>query len=307
MHTIWTGAPAYGTVDWNRINRQVLTSVDKPMSVTWEAGTVLNKRYEIVKVLGQGDFGVVYQARDKRTVNIDRFVAIKQMPMQMIVDCERQADLRATLIHFAIPRILGHFATDKHSYLVQEFIRGSNLEVILQEYPGFLPEHMVISWAIQLCDVLDFLHNHAYHPMIFRDLKPNNVMVDQENKIHLVDFGLARVFPPRFFQDRQAEFKHYRKGLAIGTAGYSPPEQYRGIVEPQSDIYALGATLHHLLTKRDPRKERPFTFQEHPIRSINPAVSERLEAIVMKAVKREVEERFPTAKEMQVALERLRA
>ena len=277
------------------------------MSVTLEVGTLLHKRYEIVKVLGQGDFGVVYQARDKRAVNIDRFVAIKQMPMQMIVDCERQADLRATLIHSAIPRILGYFVNDEHSYLIQEFICGSNLEAVLEEHPGFLPEHRVITWAIQLCDVLDFLHNHPHHPMVFRDLKPNNVMADQANKVYLVDFGLARVFPPGFFQDRQAEFKHFRKGLAIGTAGYSPPEQYRGIVEPQSDIYALGATLHHLLTKRDPRKKRPFTFQKYPIRSLNPAVSAGLEAIVMKAVKREVEERFPTAKEMQVALERLRA
>ncbi len=277
------------------------------MSVILEVGTRLHKRYEIVKILGQGDFGIVYQALDKRAVNIDRFVAIKQMPMQMIVNCERQADLRGTLIHSSIPRILGYFASDKHSYLVQEFIHGSNLEAVLEEHPGFLPENRVITWAIQLCDVLDFLHSHPYHPIIFRDLKPNNVMVGQANKIHLVDFGLARVFPPRFFQDRQAEFRHYRKGLAIGTAGYSPPEQYRGIVKPQSDIYALGATLHHLLTKRDPRKERPFTFQEHPIRSINPAVSAGLEAIVMKAVKREVEERFLTAKEMQEALERLRA
>jgi len=178
------------------------------MSVTLEVGTLLHKRYEIVKILGQGDFGIVYQARDTRAVNSDRNVAIKQMPMQMIVN---------------------------------------------------------------------------------------------------VDFGLARVFPPGFFQGGQAEFKHYRKGLAIGTAGYSPPEQYQGIVKPQSDIYALGATLHHLLTKRDPRKERPFTFQEHPLRSINSAVSAGLEAIVSRCVNRDVKERFPTAKEMQMALEGLRA
>ena len=275
------------------------------MRVTLEAGTVLHKRYEIVKVLGQGDFGVVYQAGVRQAAESGRFVAIKQMPMQMIVNCEHQADLRAALIHPAIPRILDYFGNDEHSYLVQEFIRGSNLEAALAAHPGFLPEQMVILWAIQLCDALDFLHNHPHHPMIFRDLKPSNIMVDQANRIYLVDFGLARVFPPRFFQDRPAEFKHFRKGLAIGRAGYSPPEQYRGIVEPQSDIYALGATLHHLLTRRDPQREHPFTFQEHSIRSINPAVSARLEAIVMKAVKRDMEERFSTAKEMQEALEGL--
>ena len=183
----------------------------KLMSARLEAGTLLHERYEVVKLLGQGDFGVVYQARDRRAVVDNRFVALKQMPMQMIVDCERQADVRAMMIHSAIPRIFGYFTTEDCSYLVQEFIRGSNLEIVLDEHPGCLPEPMVIAWAIQLCDVLDFLHNHPNYPTIFRDLKPNNIMVDQANKIFLVDFGLARVFPPRFFQNRQAEFNHFRK------------------------------------------------------------------------------------------------
>jgi serine/threonine protein kinase len=275
------------------------------MSATLKIGTLLYKRYEIIKLLGQGSFGTVYQAHDKRAVKTDQLVAIKQTPMQMIVDCERQADLRANLTHPNIPRILGYFVTDEHSYLVQELILGSNLERILEEQPGFLPEKTVIAWAIQLCAVLDFLHNHPYHPIIFRDLKPNNVMVTEADRIYLVDFGLARAYPPRFFQEKQPHFKHLRKGLAIGTAGYSPPEQYRGYAKPQSDIYALGATLHHLLTKRDPRQERPFTFQDYPLRSLNPAISPDLEAIVMKALRRRVAERFATAREMQVALERL--
>jgi serine/threonine protein kinase len=275
------------------------------MSATLPAGTRLHRRYEIVGVLGQGSFGTVYQARDRRAAGGDPFVAIKQMPVQMIVDCERQADLRANLAHPNIPRILGYFLTDEYSYLVQELVRGSNLEVVLEEYAGFLPERRVISWAIQLCDALDLLHNHPYHPLIFRDLKPNNIMVDEVDRVYLVDFGLARAYPPRFFQGEQAHFEHLRKGLAIGTAGYSPPEQYRGRVKPQSDIYALGATLHHLLTRRDPRKERPFTFHEYPVRSINPAVSAGLEAIVMRALSRELDERFPTAREMRRALEGL--
>jgi serine/threonine protein kinase len=277
------------------------------MSATLKAGTLLreNERYEIVKVLGRGNFGVVYQARDRGVEEGDRFVAIKQMPLQMIVNCERQADLRAALNHPAIPPILDYFVSGDYSYLVQAYIRGLNLEALLAQDPGFLPQHRVVAWAIQLCDAFDLLHNHPHHPMVFRDLKPNNVMADPSDRVYLVDFGLARVFPPRFFQGRQAEFAQYRRGLAIGTAGYSPPEQYQGIVVPQSDIYALGATLHHLLTKRDPREAQPFTFREHPVRSINPAVSAGLEAIVMRAVDREIADRFPTAKEMRVALEGL--
>ena len=223
--------------------------------------------------------------------------------MQMIVDCERQADLRAMLVHPAIPRICGYFVTEAHSYLVQELICGSDLEAILEAHEGFLPEKTVIGWAIQLCDALNYLHTHPLHPLIFRDLKPNNIMVDGADKVYLVDFGLARVFPARFFQETQPQFSHFRKGLAMGTAGYSPPEQYRGRVIPQSDLYALGATLHHLLTRRDPRQERPFTFQQHPLRSLNPALSPELEAIVMKALNRDPAQRFQSAKQMQFALE----
>ena len=269
------------------------------------AGTVLDKKYEIVKLLGQGSFGVVYQARNKQTAGPDCCVALKQMPMQMIIDCERQADLRANLIHPNIPRVFDCFVEDDYSYLVQELIDGSNLEVILGEHPGFLPEETVINWAIQLCDVLHFLHVHPDHSIIFRDLKPNNIMLNGSGRVYLVDFGLARPYPPRFFEEEQPRFKHLWKGLSIGTVGYSPPEQYQGLVKPQSDIYALGATLYHLLTKRDPRKEPSFTFQGYPVRTLNPAASTAMEAIVMKALNLDMAERFNSAKEMQIALEAL--
>lgn len=248
---------------------------------------------------------MIYLAHDQQAKTGQRRVALKQMPAQMIVDCERQADLRATFNHPAIPQVLGYFMTEAHAYLVQEFIRGANLEEVLQQQSGFLPETTVVDWAIQLCEALEYLHTHPLHSTLFRDLKPNNVMVDRANTIHLVDFGLARAFPPRFFQEAQPQFRHLRKAQAIGTAGYSPPEQYRGIVTPQSDIYALGATLHHVLTRRDPRKERPFTFQQFPVRSLNPAISRGLEAIVMKAVQRPMKQRFQSAHQMLLALKAL--
>ena len=128
-------------------------------------------------------------------------------------------------------------------------------------------------------------------------------MLGDDNRIYLVDFGLARAYPPRFFQESQMQFAHYWQGLAIGTEGYSPPEQYQGVVAPQSDLYALGATLHHLLTKRDPRREPPFSFEAFPVRSINPGVSKGLETIVMTALNRDMDHRFSSAKEMQLALE----
>jgi len=282
-----------------------MPATDESTGETLPPGAILNKRYVILKVLGEGSFGVVYQARDKRLVRSRKQVAIKQMPMQSIVDCERQSDLRATLNHPAIPRIFDYFALEDYSYLVEELVLGQDLEAILKAQSDFLSEETVVGWAIQICDALDYLHNHPYHPMIFRDLKPSNVMVDDDGVVHLIDFGLARAYPPGFFQEAQPEFEHLWKGLAMGTEGYSPPEQYQGYVRPQSDIYALGATMHHLLTKRDPRNELPFSFKRCPVRSLNPDVSKGLEAIVMKAVDLDVEGRFANAREMQTALEGL--
>jgi serine/threonine protein kinase len=269
------------------------------------AGALLNKRYEIVKVLGEGSFGVVYQAREKRLVRGGRPVAIKQLPMQSIIDCERQADVRALLKHPAVPRIFDYFAVEPYAYLVEELVAGRTLETVLKAEQGFLPEQTVVGWAIQLCDVLDYLHTHPYYPLIFRDLKPGNVMVEKDSRIRLIDFGLARVYPPGFFQEPDRTFEYLWKGLAMGTEGYSPPEQYQGYVRPQSDIYALGATLHHLLTKRDPRPELPFSFKRYPVRALNPEISRELEAIVMKAVDLDVAGRFARAAEMKAALEKL--
>lgn len=273
------------------------------MSELLAAGTVLHQRYVIVRLLGQGDFGNVYQARDRRPGPGPRSVALKQLPMQMIVACERQMDLAGNLRHPAIPRLFGCFVTPTHAYLVKALIRGLTLEAALDQTPGFLDERRVIAWALQLCDVLHYLHTHPDHPLVFRDLKPNNVMVDRAEHVHLVDFELARAYPPGFFERRLARYRHLRAGIAIGTAGYSPPEQYRGRAAPASDVYALGASLHHLLTKRDPRREPPFTFPAHPVRALNPAVSPELEAVVMKALNRRMKDRYATAREMQLALQ----
>jgi serine/threonine protein kinase len=271
-------------------------------------GTLLRDRYEIGDALGAGDFGVVYLARDlKRTKTHPLgegagLVAIKQMPMQMIVDCERQADLRGALIHPCIPRIWGYFVEGQASYLVQEFIEGWNLEVVLNAQTAFLPESTVLDWAIQICGALEYLHTHPHHPILFRDMKPNNVMVTAQSRVYLVDFGLARAYPPRYFEQPLSQFAHLRRGLEMGTEGYSPPEQYQGFVTPQSDLYALGASLHHLLTRRDPRKEPPFTFDRYPLRALNPALSVELENIVMKAVQKDTARRFASAAEMKAAL-----
>ena len=261
-------------------------------------GAILQDRYEVLKVLGLGGMGAVYQARDLRFTGVARLCALKEMTCTTpdpqvrrlaIQNFEREANILARLNHPAIPKIYDYFTEGIRSYLVLEYIDGENLEALMGDTEQKLPQERTIDWAIQICDVLSYLHSQD-PPIVFRDMKPSNVMLQPPDHIVLVDFGIARVFEAG------------QKGTMIGTEGYSPPEQYRGIANPQGDIYALGATLHHLLTQRDPRLEPPFTFHEEPPRLLNPAVSAEVEAVIMKALEYEPEKRYSNASEMKDAL-----
>lgn len=262
-------------------------------------GVTLVNRYVIQEVIGVGGMGSVYRARDLHFPNVVKLVAVKEMinsasdPLirkTIIQNFEREANILATLNHTSIPRIYDYFSQGERSYLVLEFINGKDLEAITEETEGFLLEEQVLVWAIELCDVLSFLHGHKPDPIIFRDMKPSNVMINQSQHIVLVDFGIAK------------PFQAGQKGTMIGTEGYSPPEQYRGEATPLADIYALGATLHHALTRRDPRLEPPFSFSERPVRKINPVVSAELEAVINTALQYNPEERYPSADAMKDAL-----
>ena len=260
--------------------------------------TLVN-RYVVQDVIGVGGMGSVYRARDLHFPNVVKLVAVKEMinrapdPLvrkTIIQNFEREANILATLNHASIPRIYDYFSEQNRSYLVLEFINGKDLEAIISETAGFLSEELVLSWAIELCDVLSFLHDHKPDPIIFRDMKPSNVMVNLSQHVILVDFGIAKPFMAG------------QKGTMIGTEGYSPPEQYRGEATPLADIYALGATIHHALTKRDPRLEPPFSFAERPMRKINPSISAELEAVVNTALQYNPADRFPSADAMKEAL-----
>lgn len=268
-----------------------------------EPGYSLAGRYLIVGTLGAGGMGSVYQARDMHFPNVTKLVAVKEMinlapdPAlrdMVIHNFEREANLLATLNHPAIPEIYDYFSAPERSYLVMEYINGKDLEAILNETKGFLPAAQVVEWAIQLCDVLTYLHTHK-PPIVFRDVKPSNVMIDHHGHVRLIDFGIAR------------GFEAGQKGTMIGTEGYSPPEQYRGEASPSGDLYALGATLHHLLSKRDPRLEPPFSFSERPLRKLNPEVSAELDAVINTALAYNPEDRFQSAQAMRAALQVLGA
>jgi outer membrane protein assembly factor BamB/tRNA A-37 threonylcarbamoyl transferase component Bud32 len=269
---------------------------------TLQPGSVLQGRYRITGVIGVGGMGSVYQARDMRFPNVTRYVAVKEM-LNLSTDqslremtlrnFERESDMLASLSHPAVPEIYDYFPSKTRAYLVMEYINGRDLEAVINAATDFIPVETVLKWALDLCDVLGYLHQQEPEPIIFRDVKPSNIMIDQHDQIRLVDFGIAKLF-----QEGQ-------KGTMIGTEGYSAPEQYRGEASPASDVYGVGATLHHILTRRDPRLEPPFTFAERSIRDINGAVSVELEAIIMRALEFNPDDRYPDAGAMKEALKTL--
>lgn len=271
-----------------------------PAAVTMQPGVVLQGRYQIEGPMGIGGMSVVYRGRDLRFKDVVRACAIKEMYQSApdsntrlfnLKNFEREAGLLATIQHSAIPKVYDFFEENGRVYLIMELVPGRDLETVLDEAKGPLAEERVANWAVQICDVLSYLHSREPDPIVFRDLKPSNMIVTPEDRIVLIDFGIARTLE-----------RTDRKGTMIGTEGYSPPEQYRGIAEPRGDLYALGATLHHLLTNSDPRLQTPFTFQERPIRQLNPDVSPEMVAVVERALEYETANRWPSADEMKQAL-----
>ena len=271
----------------------------RPVHQQLQPGVTLSERYLIQEVIGIGGMGSVYRARDLHFPNVVKLVAVKEMvnlapdPQTretVIKNFEREANILATLTHPSIPNIFDYFSSDNRSYLVLEYINGQDLEAVVRDAEDFLSPAQVVSWGIELCDVLSFLHNHEPDTIIFRDMKPSNVMLDSRGHIILVDFGIAK------------QFQVGQKGTMIGTEGYSPPEQYRGEATHLADIYSLGATIHHLLTKRDPRLEPPFSFEERPISKTNENVSAEVEAVITRALAYEPKDRFSNIDEMKDAL-----
>jgi len=260
-------------------------------------GTAVGRgRYSVDRLLGRGGMSAVYLARDRNLS--DRLVAVKEMvdafasPQERAEaerDFAREADLLAALHHPAIPAILDRFSEQSRHLLVMEYIAGETLDTKLLVHGPF-EEEQVREWALALCPVLSYLHART-PPVVFRDLKPANIMVQPDGRVRLIDFGIARLFKPQQKADT----------VALGTSGYASPEHYTGQTDARSDIYSLGATLHHLLTGRDPSKHPPFAFP--PVRSLAPGISSDLANAVDRAVRSDREKRFATIDDMCKALQ----
>ncbi|MCU0491660.1 MAG: serine/threonine protein kinase [Chloroflexaceae bacterium] len=240
------------------------------------------RRYVLTRILKEGGQGAVYVGLDQ----FDKPYAIKEMLDRFSDPKERdeavnrfneEALLLQSLSHSRIPRVYSHFTDGGRHYLTMDYVYGEDLDVIV-EREGRLPESQVLAWADQLCDVLSYLHSKG---LIYRDMKPANVMIERDSgSVKLIDFGIAKFFKPA------------ERGSQIGTPGYAPPEQYQGFATPASDVYSLAATLHHLLTGRDPTEHAPFSFP--PARSLNSGISRQTSDALAHALRQEPKERFAT-------------
>ena len=258
------------------------------------AQTLLNGRYEIAQRVGGGGMGAVYQAFDFQQ---DRPVAIKEMSdqalgvghrEQAVEQFRREALLLQALSHPNLVKVTDTFSEGRRHYLVMDFVDGQPLTgLIAPQQEGW--QEQVRAWALQLCDVLNYLHTRQPQ-VIFRDLKPDNILVVAgEEHLKLIDFGIARFFDPA--KDRDT--------MAIGTPGFMAPEAFYGQTDARSDLYSLGVTMYTLLTGYDPAQS---PWQLPPVAELAPQVAEDLAQIVAHAVELDPEQRFQTAQEFKRAL-----
>ena len=252
-----------------------------------EIGSVIDGKYRILTEIGRGGMSIVYLAMDKR---LNKQWAIKEICKkdEIIVNSLLvEANMMKRLDHPALPRIVDIIDNGITIYVVMDYIEGESLDKILGKY-GTQPEELVIRWAKQLCDAFSYLHSQK-PPIIYRDMKPANVMLKPEGNVKIIDFGIAREYKEQSLADT----------TVLGTKGYAPPEQYSGQTDARSDIYALGMTMHHLLTGVAPRMGEPYV----PVRQWNPELSEGIEAIIDKCVQPAAENRYQSCADLLYDLE----
>jgi eukaryotic-like serine/threonine-protein kinase len=261
------------------------------------ASQVLQNRYHITTLLGQGGFGAVYQAWD---ASLSKYVAIKEN-LDTSPEAQRQfqqeAVLLAHLSHPNLPRVTDHFFVPQQGqYLVMDYVEGEDLQTLLNRTVQPLPEALVLSWIDQVCDALTYLHGRT-PPVIHRDIKPSNIRITPEGRALLVDFGISKIYDPSL---------KTTIGARAVTPPYSPPEQYGAdITDARSDIYALGVTLYVLLTAQEPpesvtRIANSLAFVSP--RQLQPAISPQIEAAILQACDVAKTQRFQSVDELRQAL-----
>lgn len=256
-------------------------------------GDIVDDKYKILNKVGQGGMSIVYLAMNERA---NKQWAIKEVRKDGTKDFEVvkqglmvETELLKKFNHPSLPSIVDVIDKNDNFLIVMDYIEGNPLSKTLEEY-GAQPQELVIKWGKQLCDVLGYLHARN---IIYRDMKPSNVMLKPDGNIELIDFGTAREYKGNNLDDT----------VCLGTIGYAAPEQFggKGETDGRTDIYCLGATLYHLVTGKHPNVEPPYEIK--PIREINPSLSEGLERIIYKCTRLNPLERYQNCEELMYDLE----
>lgn len=259
-----------------------------------EIGSVIDGKYKILNVVGKGGMSVVYLAMNERA---NKQWAIKEVRKDGMRSFEvvkqnlvAETDLLKKLNHPHLPSIIDVIDCDDTFLIVMDYIEGNPLSKAL-ETSGAQNQDDVIEWAKQLCDVLGYLHSRK-PPIIYRDMKPSNVMLKPDGNVMLIDFGTAREF----------KYSSVADTTCLGTQGYAAPEQFggHGQTDARTDIYCLGATMYHLVTGHNPATP---PYEMYPIRQWNPMLSSGLEEIILKCTQRNPEDRYQSCAELLYALD----
>lgn len=259
-----------------------------------EIGSLVDGKYKILNKVGQGGMSVVYLAMNEKA---NKQWAVKEVRKDGIKDFEvvkqglvAETDILKRLSHPNLPSIIDVIDTDESFIIIMDYIQGNSLNKALDEF-GAQPQENVIAWAKQLCDVLGYLHSRT-PAIIYRDMKPANIMLKPDGNVTLIDFGTAREYKEKNLADT----------TCLGTVGYAAPEQFGGMgqTDARTDIYCLGATLYHLVTGKNPC-EPPYEIK--PIREVNPSLSSGFERIILKCTQRDPNDRYQSAAELMYALE----
>lgn len=260
---------------------------------------LLKHRYEILGVLGKGGMGCVYKVADRsrrgKVLAVKELRTANQAPgkaAESLTLFQTEALILSRLTHPNLPKVIDYFSLGGSHYIVMEYVHGRTLEQMLKARQGKpVDERLALSWALQICRAMHFLSVQKPRPIVFRDLKPSNIMIDRTGRVMLIDFGIARFFK----EDKQEDTYVY------GTPGYAAPEQYgTGQTDVRSDIFSLGATLHHCLTGRDP-SEHPLDFPDPLL--LNPGLNRGTAKIIRKALNRDAERRYQSALDMKQAIQ----
>jgi serine/threonine protein kinase len=262
---------------------------------------LLNKRYEILGVLGKGGMGRVYKVRDRSeggTIRAAKELRIDtlQVPKvrEALAQFQTEARILTRLTHLNLPKVYDYFSEGSAYYIIMEYIRGRTLEQIVSSRRGKpVDELLALSWALQICRAMHFLSVQKPRPIVFRDMKPSNIMIARDGRVKLIDFGIAR-----FFKEERTEDTY-----VYGTPGYAAPEQYgTGQTDVRSDLFSLGATLYYCLTGEHPPQNLP-DFRDP--RRMNRKMSRETAAIIKKALAPNMERRYQSAYEMKMAIQKV--